>query len=231
MSGHVLPKSDTELFALVRDELFTAVVGDALDAAGHTRQFLPPEIRPLDVDMVLVGRAMPVLEADCFEQTVRSDGRRRPFGLMFDALDDLKSGEVYICTGSSPDYALWGELMTLRAQKLGAAGAILHGYMRDTRSVLKQNFPVFSMGAYSQDQGVRGRVIDYRCRIAFANGVEVNPGDLVFGDRDGVVIIPQRIESEILLAALEKARGENTVRKAIENGMSARDAYETYGIM
>lgn len=229
--GACLWESDAELFDLMRRELFTAVVGDVLDAVERMRQFLPPEIRPLDVTMVVAGRAMPVLEADCFEQAVRVEDCKRPFGLMFEALDDLKAGEVYICTGSSPCYALWGELMTLRAQKLGAAGAILHGYSRDTRGVMKLGFPVFSMGAYSQDQGVRGRVIDYRCRIAFANGAEVNPGDLVFGDRDGVVIVPRQIESEIILAALEKVRGENRVRKAIKNGMSARDAYDTYGIM
>lgn len=223
--------SDPELFALMRHRLFTAVVGDVLDVAGRQRQFLPPEIRPLDPGMVVVGRAMPVLEADCFEQTVQAEQRKRPFGLMFDALDDLKPGEVYICTGASPNYALWGELMTFRAQKLGAAGAILHGYSRDTAHVLDLNFPTFSMGSYSQDQGMRGRVIDFRCQIAFANGVEVHPGDLIFGDRDGIVVIPREMEGEMIHAALEKAEGENRVRTAIENGMSAREAYDTFGIM
>lgn len=224
-------KTDQELFEVVRRNLFTAVVGDVLDVAGRPRQFLPPEIRPLHPSMVLVGRAMPVLEADCFEQTIRAENRPRPFGLMFDALDDLRADEIYICTGSSPNYALWGELMTLRARKLGAAGAILHGFSRDTARVLEQDFPVFSMGAYSQDQGVRGRVIDFRCRIAFGNGVEVHPGDLLFGDRDGVVTVPREMEDGIIQAALEKVRGENKVRGAIEAGMSAREAYDTYGIM
>lgn len=223
--------SDQELFDLMRRELFTAVVGDVLDVAGFRRQFLPPEIKPLQSDMLLVGRAMPVLEADCFEQTIQCENQRRPFGIMFEALDDLRPNEIYICTGSSPNYALWGELMSTRALKLGAAGAVLHGYSRDTSGILRQGFPTFSMGTYAQDQGMRGRVIDFRCEIGFANGVHVRPGDILFGDRDGVVVIPKECEADIVHAALEKVRGENKVRTAMEAGMSAREAYDTFGIM
>ena len=117
---------------------------------------------------------------------------------MFEALDALQANEVYICTGSSPTYALWGELMSTRALKLGAAGAVLDGYRRDTRGILKLGFPTFSFGSYAQDQRVRGRVIDYRCPIQFANGVVVQPGDIVFGDIDGVVIIPRDQEERFL---------------------------------
>lgn len=223
--------NDAELFELIRRELFTAVVGDVLDVAGRRRQFLPPGIKPLLPEMVVVGRAMPVLEADCFSQTVEFEKKTRPFGVMFEALDDLKPHEVYICTGASSNYALWGELMSTRALKLGAAGAVVDGYSRDTNGILRLGFPTFSSGTYAQDQGVRGRVIDFRCPIAFANGVEVRPGDIVFGDRDGVVIIPREMEVVIIHAAIEKVRGENKVRTAIEAGMSTREAYDTFGIM
>ncbi len=223
--------SEQELFRSVRVELFTAVVGDVMDAAGLTRQFLPPQIAPLRDDMVVVGRAMPVLEADCFSTLITHENASRPFGLMFEALDDLKPGEVYICAGASPTYALWGELMSVRARKLGAAGAVVNGYSRDTRGILNLNFPTFSYGRYAQDQGVRGRVIDWRCRIEFQNQVEVYPGDIVFGDLDGVLIIPQQHEKDILQKALEKVRGEKLVRKALDNGLSARDAFDKYGIM
>src|SRR5690349_2900756 len=158
-------QSDHELFSLVKSELFTAVVGDVLDAAGYTNQFLPPQLRPLQDDMIVVGRAMPVLEADCLGDTVAHVGSKQPFGLMFRALDDLKPGEVYVCTGASPTYALWGELMSTRAIHLGAAGAVLDGYSRDTRGILRLKFPTFSWGSYAQDQRVRGRVIDFRCPI------------------------------------------------------------------
>jgi len=224
-------KDDQELFRLMREELFTAVVGDVMDASGLIHQFLPPGITPLRSDMVLVGRAMPVLEADCTGHTIAHQNRRVPFGVMLEALDDLKQGEVYMCTGSSPCYALWGELMSTRAIKLGAAGAVLDGYSRDTRGILRLSFPTFSRGTYAQDQAIRGRVVDFRCPISFANGVQVKPGDLVFGDLEGVVILPAEHEADVIHAALEKLRGENIVRKAIEEGMSAREAFDRYGVM
>jgi regulator of RNase E activity RraA len=224
-------KDDQELFRLMREELFTAVVGDVMDASGLIHQFLPPEIKPLRGDTVLVGRAMPVLVVDCTDQTVADQDAEAPFGVMMDALDDLKQGEVYICTGSSPHYALWGELMTTRAMMLGASGAVLDGYSRDTNGILRLNFPTFSHGPYAQDQANRGRVMDFRCPISFANGVQVRPGDLVFGDLDGVVVVPTEDEREVVHEALEKVRGENAVRKALEEGMSAREAFDRYGVM
>lgn len=233
MTNHAAPewRDDAQLFDLLRRELFTAVVGDVLDAAGLTRQFLPAGLRPLRDDMLVAGRAMTVLEADCEGQHIVHQGRKRPFGLMFEALDDLKPGEVYLCAGGSPEYARWGELMSTRAIKLGAAGAVVEGPSRDTRGILRLNFPTFSTGRYAQDQGARGRVIDFRCPLRFANGVTAQPGDIVFGDIDGVVIVPRIHEADVVMAALEKVRGENKVRQAIEAGMSTREAFDTYGIM
>jgi regulator of RNase E activity RraA len=222
---------DEEMFTGLRDELFSAVIGDVMDEMGLLNQFLPPQIRPLDPGMVLVGRAMPVLEADCSGPQVAWTQRSEPFGLMFEALDDLKPGEIYICTGSSPSYALWGELMTIRATALSAGGAVLNGFIRDTPGVLETGFPVFCMGSYAQDQKMRGRVIDFRCEICFSNGLRVSPGDLVFGDRDGVVVVPRDREQEVLESAHAKARGENKVRTALLKGMSAREAFDTFGLM
>ena len=238
-------ENDTKLFALAKRELFTAVVGDVMDKLGFQKQFLPPQIQPLAVDMVTIGRAMTVLEADCYQESsskpssgtspeTTSDQKNpvmsKPFGLMFEALDDLKPNEIYICTGASPTYALWGELMTVRAKILEAAGAVVNGYARDTNEILTLDFPVFAYGSYAQDQGPRGKVIDYRVPIEI-EGVRIQPGDIVFCDRDGVCIVPQAAEVEIFMAALEKARGEKTVKEAIENGMSASEAFATYGIM
>jgi regulator of RNase E activity RraA len=225
--------NDAELFAVMRRELFTAVVGDVLDKLGLIHQFLPPDIQPLRDDMVVVGRAMPVLEADFFAESDfqgRTPLSSQPFGLMFQALDDLKPGEVYIAAGGSPRYALWGELMSTRAIKLGAAGAVLDGYSRDTNGILRLNFPTFSHGRYAQDQGARGKVVDFRVPIEIA-GIRIQPGDLIFGDLDGVLIVPRAAEVEALQRALEKVRTENLVRKAIEQGMSTVEAFATYGVM
>jgi len=225
--------SDAELFALMRRELFTAVVGDVLDKLGLIHQFLPPNIQPLRADMVVIGRALPVLEADFFaESDVKGQTAlsSQPFGLVFHALDDLKPGEVYVATGGSPRYALWGELMSTRAIKLGAAGAVLDGYSRDTNGILRLNFPTFSHGRYAQDQGARGKVVDFRVPIEIG-GIRIQPGNLIFGDLDGVLIVPRTAEVEAIQRALEKVRQENLVRKAIEQGMSTVEAFATYGVM
>lgn len=218
------------LFQCIREELYSAVLGDVMDAVGLTRQFLPPEIRALVPETVVAGRAMTVQEADC-AMDVAANGGAQPFGLMFEALDSLKAGEIYICTGSSPTYALWGGLMSTRARRLGATGAILDGYHRDTREILQLGFPVFSAGSYAQDQRVRGRVIDFRCDIQFRNGCRVSTGDLVVGDIDGVVIVPAAREQEILQAAFAKVRGENSVRDMILEGQSTVEIFATTGIM
>ena len=223
--------TDNELFDLLKRELFTAVVGDVMDDIGLFHQFLPRQIQPLRDDMTVIGRAMPVHEADYGDKAPYEKGRDKPFGLMFKALDDLNEGEVYISTGASPTYALWGELMSLQAMKQKAVGAVVNGVSRDTHGILKLNFPTFSTGRYAQDQGVRGRVIDFRCSIMFPNGVEVTPGDIIFGDIDGVVVVPKENEEDIVSRALDKVRGENMVRQSIEKGMSSQEAFDTYGIM
>jgi len=226
-------QDDNELFQIMEHELFTAVVADCLDQVGLLHQCLPPQIKALDRDMVVVGRAMTVLEADIFSSELSSSRNpllNKPFGLMLEALDDLKPGEVYFCTGGRVPYAMWGELMSTRALRLGARGAVLDGYTRDTKGILSLKFPTFAYGAYAQDQSPRGKVIDFRVEVEVGS-VRVRPGDLVFGDYDGVLIIPREAEEEVLSRAIEKARGENLVREKISEGMSATEAFEKYGIL
>ena len=225
--------NDDELFALMRTRLFPAVVGDILDSMGLLRQFLSPSIRALRSDMVIAGRAMPVLETNCFAAS-EPDGKlpisRQPFGLLFQALDDLRAHEVYVATGCAPQFALWGGLMTTRALHLKAAGAVLDGYSRDTPEVLQLGLPEFSYGGFAQDQGPRGKVVDYRVPVEI-NGVRIAPGDIVFGDLDGVLVIPKHAEEEAIRKALEKSSTENKVRDAIQGGMSTVDAFKTFGVM
>lgn len=226
MSNH--HESDQLLLSTARRELFSAVIGDVMDKMDLRNQFLPPQIQPLADHMVIAGRAMPA-----FIENTRYHPMNNPdqaYGLLFEALDNLKTNEVYICTGASPDYALWGELMSTRAMKLGVAGAVVNGYSRDTPGILRLGFPTFSFGRYAQDQAHRGKVVDYRIPIKI-EGVTIEPGDLIFGDLDGVCVVPKIHEEEIIEQAFEKVRGEQLVRKALENGMSASEAFKTYRIM
>jgi regulator of RNase E activity RraA len=216
--------SDTQLFDLMRGVLYTPVVGDILDDLGFTHQFLPQPIQPIREQMKLAGRAMPVLMIDVFGK------QKQPFGKLTEALDQLQPGEIYLASGGEMRCAYWGEILTATAKKRGALGAVINGYHRDTPQVLAQDWPVFSRGRFAQDSGVRTQVVDYRCTIEVGH-VRVEPGDLVFADLDGVLIVPRKVETEVIQRALEKARGEKLVRKEIEGGMSSTEAFRKYGIL
>lgn len=216
--------NDEELFTLARDRLFSAVIGDVLDALSRPEQILPAGLQPIDPAMIVVGRAMPVLVADV------SGPQRQPFGKLTEALDQLVGGDVYLAHGGVKPCAAWGEILTGIARERGAAGAVLNGFHRDTNGILSQNWPVFSRGPYARDAAIRSTVLDYRVPIRIGS-IAVTPGDLVFGDRDGVVVIPQAVEAEVIEAALAKVTAEQEVRAAIREGTSASVAYRTYGVL
>ena len=217
-------RNDAEMFNLIRNELYTPVVGDILDDLGYTHQFLPQLIQPMREAMKLAGRAMPVVMIDIYGK------QKKPFGLLTQALDQLEPGEIYLAAGGEMRCAYWGEILTATAKKRGAAGAVINGFHRDTPKVLEQDWPVFSRGRFAQDSGVRTQVVDYRCTIEVGQ-VTVRPGDLIFGDQDGVVAVPRKVEAEVITRALAKARGEKLVRKEIEAGMSSTAAFKKYGIL
>ncbi|MCR9100774.1 MAG: RraA family protein [bacterium] len=216
-------QNDEELYTIIREQLYTPVMGDILDQLGCYHQFLPREIQPMTLDMKVVGRAMPVLFCDVYGE------QPKPFGYMTESLDDLRPGEVFVATGSQ-SCAVWGEIMTATARMRKAVGAVVNGPHRDTPRVLEQNWPVFSRGRFAQDSRVRTIVQAYRVPIEI-EGVWIEPGDLIFGDLDGVVVIPRKHERHVIERAVEKANAENVVRKAIENGMSATEAFKKYGVL
>lgn len=216
--------NDEERFRRIHSTLCTPVIGDVLDVLGYWHQFLPQAIQPLKQDMRIVGRALPVQIADAW-------GRQEsPFGRMTDALDSILPHEIYLAAGGSLNCAAWGEIMTATSRTRKGAGAIIDGFHRDTPRVLEQDWPVFSRGRYAQDAAVRSKVVDFRCPIEIGN-VHVSPGDLIVGDLDGVVVIPRKVEDEVIAMAAEKAIGEKVVRKAIEAGMSSTEAFRKYGIL
>jgi regulator of RNase E activity RraA len=216
--------NDNELFSIIKAELYTPVVGDILDKYEKYHQFLPPQIQPMKDYQIIVGRAMPALMIDVFGP------QKKPFGLLTEALDQLEKDEVYIATGGSMRCAYWGEILTVTAKKRGATGAIVNGYHRDTNMILENTWPVFSRGRYAQDSSVRTQVVDYRCPVEVGK-VWINPGDLVFADLDGVLIIPKDLEKKIISEALNKARTEKLVLEKIRNGMTSTEAFNKYGVL
>jgi 4-hydroxy-4-methyl-2-oxoglutarate aldolase len=217
-------RDDAGMFDLIRNELYTPVVGDILDDLGFTHQFLPQPIQPMREAMALAGRAMPVVMIDVYGK------QKKPFGRLTEALDQLEPGEIYLASGGDMRCAYWGEILTATAKKRGAVGAVINGFHRDTPKVLEQGWPVFSRGRFAQDSAVRTQVVDYRCPIEIGQ-VTVQPGELIFADQDGVVVVPRKVEAEVIARALAKARGEKLVRKEIEAGMSSTAAFKKYGIL
>ena len=217
--------NEQEKFKIYRELLYTPVVGDILDSMGLYHQFLPRSVQPLKTAMKLIGRAMPVAMVDVY-------GEQTPaFGKLTQALDQLEPGEIYVGSLPSQSCACWGEILTATARTRGAVGAVVYGPHRDTPQVLEQEWPVFSTGRFAQDSRVRMAVADFRVPIEI-EGAVVRPGDFIFGDLDGVVVIPQEIEDEVFKLAVEKASAENLVRKEIEeNGMSSTDAFTKYGVL
>jgi regulator of RNase E activity RraA len=215
---------DEERFRLIESTLYTPVIGDILDTLGYCHQFLPQAIQPLTTDMRVIGRALPVQIADAWGK------QEFPFGKMTEALDAILPHEIYMATGGSLNCAAWGEIMTAAARTRKGAGAIIDGFHRDTKRVLEQNWPVFSRGRYAQDACMRSKVVDYRCPVEIG-GVLINPGDLVVGDLDGVVVVPRKVEDEVLELAVRKATGEQVVRKAVEAGMPTTEAFHKFGIL
>jgi regulator of RNase E activity RraA len=172
--------------------------------------------------MVVAGRAMTVLETDVSEEP------EKPFGLMFEAIDSLRPHEVYIAAGGSPTYAQWGELMSTAARARGATGAVLAGMSRDTRGILALDFPVFSYGCYAQDQRGRGQIVDHHVSLEIEG--RVRPGDIVFGDIDGVLVVPRELEADVISGALEKSRKEKSAINDLKAGRAAIDVFKTHGV-
>ncbi len=216
---------DAELFDMMEKQLYTAVISDALDGVGYRQQVLTHTIRPLYPEAVVAGRAMPVLCVDVYEV---SDA---PYQKEIEAVDSLSRDSVLLCsTNGSIRNCFWGELLSTAARAKGGRGAVIEGFIRDARQIMQMRFPVFMTGFSPVDSNGRGEVIAYNVPIQ-CGGVQVNPGDIVFGDIDGVVVIPQVVETDVIAAAVEKVGGENRTRDAIRAGTTLREVYDKYGIL
>lgn len=212
--------------AMMRESLYCAVVCDALDAIGYRRQSPAKSLLPLsEGGSVLVGRCRTTLWADMDHEDPA------PYALELQAVDACQQDDVLIAAaGGSMRSGIWGELLTTAARGGGCVGAIVDGAVRDVRQIREMQFPVFAAGTSIYDSLHRQRVIDVDVPVEIA-GVRFSPGDLVFADVDGVVVVPQAVEKEVIGNAWEKVHAENEVRDAIRQGMSATDAFSKYGVL
>jgi 4-hydroxy-4-methyl-2-oxoglutarate aldolase len=211
----------------IRRTLFTSLLSDCLDAVGVMDQALPARIRPLDEASVMVGRA----RTAAFMEVYHHEAGSNPYELEIALIDSLQPGEVPVFACSNPArVAPWGELLATAARVRGAAGALMDGCTRDVKAIRAMGFPVFHGGIAPLDSKGRGRIMTLDVPICCA-GVKVTPGDLVFGDADGVVVIPRRVEAEVLRLAFEKAAGEKNTLRDLQRGDKLADVFARYGIL
>ncbi|MCI0359922.1 MAG: RraA family protein [Planctomycetaceae bacterium] len=211
--------------AQMRERFYSAVVCDALDAVGLPRQSPRVPLRPLTTGGVLVGRAKTTLWADMAHPDPR------PYELELAAVDSCQPDDVLIAAaGGSMRSGLWGELLSTAARRSGCVGAIVDGAVRDVAKMTKMGFPIWARGTCLYDSKDRNRVIDIDVPVEI-DGVRIVPGELVVADIDGVVIVPQQVEADVVRRAWEKVNAENTVRDAIAGGMSATAAFNKYGVL
>ena len=220
-------RGDSNFLDELSRRLYTAVLSDTLDDVGIRNQALPPRIRPLDESLVLAGFARTGLFRDVYH--VASD--ENPYELEIAILDDLRPGDVMVFgCGASGRIAPWGELLTTAARARGARGALTDGLVRDVRGIRSVRFPVYHGGIAPLDSKGRGKVVDIDIPVECA-GVRVEPGDLVFGDVDGVVVVPRGAEEEVLARAFDKVARENTTRDELLRGARLKDVYDRYGVL
>ncbi len=211
--------------SMMRKSLYSAVVLDALDSLGYRNQSPRVSLRPLTVDGLLVGRCKTTLWADMFHEDLR------PYELELRAVDTCRPDDVLIAAaGGSVHSALWGELLSTASRNGGCVGAIVDGAARDVASMRLMKFPVFARSTSAYDSLHRQRAIDLDIPVEIA-GVRFCPGDLVFADLDGVVVVPRAVEADAIQRAWQKVHAENAVRDSIRGGMKAGEAYAKYGVL
>jgi regulator of RNase E activity RraA len=218
--------TDEEKFKWIKKNLYVAIVCDVLDILGYRNQAMHQRLRPLDTEnSTMVGRARTFrwMETDYIEDD--------PYCLEIEAVDSLQKGNVVV---HSTDYAgtnaPWGELMSTIAKRNGAVGCICDSMIRDCKKIIEMKFPVFYGGIRPLDSLGRGRVMAYDVPIRCGE-VVVNPGELIFSDYDGIVVVPRDIEDKVLDMAYEKVFKEDQSRTDLLNGDSLRTVYDRYGVL
>ena len=208
--------------------LSAAILSDIVDSLGLMRRAMRPFVRPLDDAQVMVGRARTGLYMPAY---ALREGEN-PYEIEIALVDDLQPQEVVVlaCNGPSERIAPWGELLTTAAQVRGAAGCVTDGLVRDVRQIRAMHFPVFHGGIGPLDTKGRARMVERDVRVE-CGGVSIDPGDLVFGDVDGVVVIPRSHEHAVMDLALEKVRGEDNTRDALLQGESLANVFKRLGIL
>ena len=210
------------------EKLYSAVLSDVMDGLGLMEQALKPFVRPLDDSLILFGRARTGLYMPRYQVADGED----PYAIEIALVDDLQPGDVavFACGGPTDRIAPWGELLTTAAQVRGATGCLTDGLIRDVKPIREMGFPVFHGGIGPLDSKGRGKMMEMDCRVV-CGGAAVSSGDWVFGDADGVVVVPQAAAEEVFVLALEKVAAENRTRDELRAGRTLREVFDQFGVL
>jgi regulator of RNase E activity RraA len=218
--------TEQELLQYLEQHAYAAVFSDVLDEMGYPSQAVSPDtlIRPLCETFVSAGRAVTLLNAP-------DTNEEEPYDLVIKCIDSLSPGSILVTTGKAHlTTGIMGELTATALRVKRCRGAIVNGYTRDSRKLISMGYPTFAWGSSPIDTTGRVRVVDYNIPITIG-GVDVTPGDLVFADLDGIMVIPRAVEKEVIDKVVERVSTENTVRKELAEGKSMSDVWSRYRVL
>jgi regulator of RNase E activity RraA len=217
--------SDHPAAGVAPELLSSALLADVLDALGHRQSALPIDVRPLRPEWKLWGPAATL-------SAVAVDAEpARPYAVELECIDHLSAGCVLVATTNGDrGSALWGELLSTACRARGVHGVVLDGLTRDAARIMAMDYPVFAAGFCPLDSKGRLDAAAYNQPIRVGS-VVVRPSDWVYGDIDGVVVVPHELAEAAITKAWEKATGENRVREELAKGRSVREVFAEYGIL
>ena len=209
--------------AFLKKNLYSGVLCDVLDGMGYRNQSIGQRLMPLNDETVIFGPAFTSIA------TVVYSMPEHPLTAQCKVVDQLGEGEIYVLvTRGEYNCAVFGELFATAVKQRKGAGVLLDGYVRDLKAIKEMNFPLFYAGRDPRTS--KGRAEINECQIpVILDGVTIRPGDLIFGDIDGVVIIPKGIADEVFEEALATIKKEDQVREGLINGDSLEKVYGEIG--
>lgn len=208
----------------IGEDLFSAVLCDILDELGYRDQAMDKSIRPISEDFKVCGPAFTIQGAGVAAPS------EEPFKVEFAAIDSIHEGEVLVIDAGNAVCGFWGELLSATSRHHGAVGCVMDGLTRDTKRIISMNFPVFATGYNPLDCLGRGEMIAYQ-RTVCVGGVNVHPGDMIFGDVDGIVVVPAAVAEECVERAYKKVEDEKMVKGEFLSGRTASEVWNQYHIL
>lgn len=219
-------KNESELFSYLEENAYAAVFADIMDEMDYNFQVISPnsKICPLKDNFVVIGRSVTLLNE-------WDNNKDEPYDTAIKCVDSLEPDSVLVITGSDSFSAgIMGELTATAMRSKKSRGVVVNGYTRDARKLIGMDFPTFAWGASPIDTTGRVRAVDYNIPIIIG-GVKILPGDLIFADLDGIVVIPKNIEKEVIDEVIKRINTESLVRKELAEGKSMAEVWEKYHVL